>query len=131
VARYSGRVTRFGGFLDSTLDRGSEAALYFGLLYYYVARNSIPEILLIYLALVGSTLVSYTRARAEGIGVACQVGWFTRFERIAVLVIGLLLQQMTTALVVLAVGSIFTTVQRIAHVGRQLATERGSVMRET
>jgi CDP-diacylglycerol--glycerol-3-phosphate 3-phosphatidyltransferase len=123
VARYSGRVTHFGAFLDSTLDRGSEAALYLGLLYYYARQNSMPEILLIYLTIVGSTMVSYTRARAEGIGVACKVGWFTRFERIAVLVIGLLLQQMTTALIVLAVGSALTTVQRILHVQRQLASE--------
>ncbi len=126
LARQMGRVTRFGGFLDSTLDRISEAALYLGLLYFYAQQNSMPEILLIYLTIVGSFMVSYTRARAEGLGVSCRVGWFTRFERIAVLVIGLLIQQMMTALIILAVGSAITTVQRMLHVRRALEAKATS-----
>lgn len=119
VARLTGRVTAFGGFLDSTLDRVSEAALYFGLLYFYAQQGAAPEALLIYLTIVGSLLVSYTRARAEGIGVDCKVGLFTRLERVLVLALGLILQQMTTALVILAVGSWVTVLQRVLHVGRQ------------
>jgi len=131
LARYTGRVTRFGGFLDSTLDRMAEAALYFGLLYYYVQRDSMPEILLIFLTMVFSQMVSYTRARAEGIDVECKVGWFTRFERVAVLVLGLLLQQMLTALIILALGSALTTLQRILHVRAQLSNEEAVSARPT
>lgn len=119
VARLSGRVTAFGGFLDSTIDRVSEVALYFGLLYFYSQQGAAPETLLIYLTIVGSLLVSYSRARAEGVGVACKVGLFTRLERVLVLALGLILHQMTTALVILAVGSWVTTLQRILHVRRQ------------
>lgn len=119
VARLTGRVTVFGGFLDSTLDRVSEVVLYLGLLYFYTQQGAAPEILLIYLTIVGSLLVSYTRARAEGLGVACKVGLFTRLERVLVLALGLMLLQMTTALVILAVGSWLTVLQRILHVGRQ------------
>jgi len=119
VARSTGRVTRFGGFLDSTLDRVSEVALYFGLLYFYTQRGAAPEILLVYLTIAGSLLVSYTRARAEGVGLECKVGVFTRLERVLVLALGLLLLQMTTALVILAVGTALTVVQRVLHVARQ------------
>jgi CDP-diacylglycerol--glycerol-3-phosphate 3-phosphatidyltransferase len=119
VARSTGRVTVFGGFLDSTLDRVSEVALYFGLLYFYTQRNAAPEILLIYLTIAGSLLVSYTRARAEGAGLECKVGAFTRLERVLVLAFGLLLQQMTTALVILTVGTALTVAQRVLHVARQ------------
>lgn len=116
VARVTGRVTRFGGFIDSTLDRLSEAAVYFGLLYFYAQQGWIVEPLLIYLTIVGSFMVSYARARAEGLGLSCKVGLFTRLERILVLALGLLLVQVTTALIILAVGSLFTTLQRIMYV---------------
>ncbi len=119
VARSTGRVTRFGGFLDSTLDRVSEVTLYFGLLYFYTQRSAVPEILLIYLTIAGSLLVSYTRARAEGLGLECKVGMFTRLERVLVLALGLLLLQMTTALVILTAGTALTVVQRVLHVARQ------------
>ena len=85
--------SKFGGFLDSTLDRASEAVVYFGLLYAYL--NTTPpatvEPLLIFIATVGSLLVSYTRARVEGLGATMKDGWFTRLERIVVLVVGLVL----------------------------------------
>ncbi|OGO39752.1 MAG: hypothetical protein A2Z04_06235 [Chloroflexi bacterium RBG_16_57_9] len=116
VARATGRVTRFGGFIDSTLDRLSEGAVYFGLLYYYAQQGWIVEPLLIYLTIVGSFMVSYTRARAEGLGLSCKVGLFTRLERLLVLALSLLFVQMTTGLILLAVGSMFTTLQRIVYV---------------
>ncbi len=118
VARATGRVTRFGGFIDSTLDRLSEAVVYFGLLYYYAQQGWVVEPLLIYLTIVGSFMVSYTRARAEGLGLSCKVGLFTRLERILVLALSLLFMQVTTGLIILAVGSLFTTLQRIVYVWR-------------
>jgi len=119
LARLTDRVTPFGAFLDSTLDRCSEAALYLGLLAFYAGRGSRLEVILIYLTMVGSLLVSYTRARAEGLDIECKVGLFTRFERVVVLALGLLLGQMLPALGVLAVGSHLTALQRILHVWRE------------
>jgi CDP-diacylglycerol---glycerol-3-phosphate 3-phosphatidyltransferase len=124
LARTTGRVTRFGAFLDSTLDRYSEALLYFGLLLYYVRAGATVEPLLIFAATAGSLIVSYARARAEGIGVQCKEGLFTRFERIVVLVVGLLLNHVTWALWLLAVLTNLTAVQRIAYVWRKTAADK-------
>jgi len=90
LARYTNRVTPFGAFLDSSLDRYAEAALYGGLLWWYIQQGAHIEAMLVYAAIVGSIMVSYTRARAEGLGVECKVGLLTRFERIALLVLALL-----------------------------------------
>ncbi|GAP63437.1 MAG: CDP-alcohol phosphatidyltransferase family protein [Ardenticatenia bacterium] len=122
LARYTNRVTPFGAFLDSTLDRYAEAALYGGLLWWYMQQGAHVEAMLVYAAIVGSIMVSYTRARAEGIGVECKVGLFTRFERIAVLVFALLFNLLTPALVVLAIFSNVTALQRMWHVYRQAQT---------
>jgi len=118
LARFTGQVTSFGAFLDSTLDRFSESVLYFGLLFYYAQRGTLQQVLLIYATIVGSLLVSYTRARAEGLGIECKVGLFTRPERVTVLGAGLLLQQMPAALWVLSAGSALTAVHRMWHVWR-------------
>ncbi|MDQ7029955.1 MAG: CDP-alcohol phosphatidyltransferase family protein [Ardenticatenia bacterium] len=123
VARATGRVSPFGAFLDSTLDRWAEALLYGGLLWWFWQQNQGLEATLAYATIIGSLLVSYTRARAEGLGIECKVGWFTRFERIAILVLGLLLDQITFALVPLAVLSNFTALQRMWHVYHVLAGE--------
>jgi len=85
LARLGGRDTTYGAFLDSTLDRWAEIALYLGLLYWYTQRAARLEIVLIYLTIAGSLMVSYTRARAEGVGIECKVGLFTRTERILTL----------------------------------------------
>ena len=114
LARLRNRATRFGAFLDSTLDRFAEIALYLGLLYLY--RETTPETLLIYLTITGSLMVSYTRARAEGLGIECKVGLFGRFERLATLVLGLVLGQIRIALIILAVFSNLTALQRMWHV---------------
>ncbi len=116
LARMTGKVTPFGAFFDSTLDRFSEIALYLGLLYLY--RGATLETVLIYLTITGSLMVSYTRARAEGLGVECKVGFFSRLERMAVLVVGLILEQTLLALIVLAIFSNLTALQRIWHVRR-------------
>ena len=120
LARLTNEATKFGAFLDSTTDRWAEAAVYGGLLWLYTGQGAQLEVMLVYAAIIGSLLVSYTRARAEALGVECDVGIFTRFERLAVLGLGLLSQQMLIALVLLAVLSNFTAIQRIIHVYGQL-----------
>lgn len=120
LARLTNRVTKFGAFLDSTTDRWAEAFVYGGLLWWFMEQGLRVELMLTYAAIIGSLMVSYTRARAEGLGVDCKVGLFTRFERIAVLGVGLLFNQMYIALILLAVLSNFTAIQRIWHVNKQL-----------
>ncbi len=116
LARLTGKRSRFGAFLDSTMDRFSEAILYLGLLVFYTRAGAGREILLIYAAIVGSLMVSYTRARAEGLGLDCKVGLLTRFERAVVLVIALVLDQVPIGLWVLAILANFTAFQRMYHV---------------
>jgi CDP-diacylglycerol--glycerol-3-phosphate 3-phosphatidyltransferase len=122
LARTTGRVSSFGAFLDSTLDRFSEAALYLGLLLFFARQPSEPVALgLVYLAIVGSLMVSYTRARAEALGFDGKVGIFTRFERVLVLAVGLLVGQVVVALGALALVSFLTAFHRMWHVWRQAA----------
>ena len=99
LARSTNRTTRFGAILDSTLDRLAEAALLLGILVLYAREQSVTEVLVVGLALVGSLLVSYIRARAEGAGLECQEGLFTRAERVVVLALGLLLSQIDYVLI--------------------------------
>ncbi len=119
LARATGRTTKFGAFLDSSLDRYSDAALFLGLLAYCASQGSYHQIVLIGAALTGSLATSYTRARAEALGVTGEVGLFTRTERIVLLAIGLIANQMIVILWVIAVLSNFTALQRIYHVWRQ------------
>lgn len=113
IARAAGKVTPFGAFLDSVLDRWSEVMAFGGLLFWYTHAGKSTEVFLIYVALASSLLVSYTRARAEGIGAQCKGGAFTRLERVIVFVAGLILDQMTIALWILAVFATLTALQRI------------------
>lgn len=121
LARRTDRCTPFGAFLDSSLDRVAEILIYLGLLIY--AQNQGAEALyepwLVYLALTGSLMVSYTRARAEGAGFHTRSGWFTRLERLLVLWIGLLAGWIAPALWLIAAGAWMTTGQRIFEVWRQ------------
>jgi len=120
VARISGRSTRFGAILDSTFDRLSEAALFLGLLAYYANQGSFQEVVLVGAALVGSMLTSYVRARAEGLGLKCEVGLFTRPERVILLAIGLIFNQMLVILWIIAVLSNLVAWQRLFYVWQQL-----------
>jgi len=118
LARLTEQATEFGAILDSTVDRVSEAAILCGLLVWYMAAGASLEIVLIFVVLIGSFLVSYIRARAEGLGLECQVGWFTRAERIIVLAIGLLVGQVLIALWILVVFVYVTVIQRLIHLKR-------------
>lgn len=125
VARVRGMKTRFGAFLDSTLDRYSEAVLLGGVLVNQLVAHPQGQIqtgLLVVAALTGSLLVSYSRAKAEGkdIGVHGEVGWLPRPQRVVLLAAGLITGLVVPALWVLAIFTNVTTVQRILHVRRQL-----------
>jgi CDP-diacylglycerol--glycerol-3-phosphate 3-phosphatidyltransferase len=143
VARQSGGETRFGAFLDSTLDRLAEGLVLLGLLGFYLRnlvalvfepsrvleqfQNGLEPITWAVVgatagfALLGSFMVSYTRARAEGLGLDCKVGWFERPERLVLLIVAGLLKvfwAMSAALLLLALFSFVTAAQRVAHVYR-------------
>jgi CDP-diacylglycerol--glycerol-3-phosphate 3-phosphatidyltransferase len=124
LARSTNRITRFGAILDSTLDRLAEAALLLGIMVFYIKDGFILESLLAGIALPGSLLVSYVRARAESSGLECQVGLFTRAERVVVLALGLLLSQIDSiflviALAIVVVFSFITVGQRLFYVWQQ------------
>ena len=125
LARFTGQSTKMGALLDSTFDRISEAAVLFGLMVWYVrdpAGGSSLEIGLIFAVLVGSFLVSYIKARAEGLGWQCGVGLFTRSERVIVLAVALLVNQILIGLSVLTVFVFVTAAQRLVHVYKQSRT---------
>jgi CDP-diacylglycerol--glycerol-3-phosphate 3-phosphatidyltransferase len=133
LARGTNQVTHFGSVLDSTLDRVSEAVILLGISAFYLF-NPVAHfewiVLLIGVAILGSFLVSYVRARAEGIGLDCQVGIFTRTERVIILALGLLFSSIDMLLIIvlaiIAVMSLVTVVQRMAHVGNLLKKQRHS-----
>ncbi|MFN8592964.1 MAG: CDP-alcohol phosphatidyltransferase family protein [Thermomicrobiales bacterium] len=119
VARASGTVTKFGGFLDSTVDRYSEVVVYGGVLIYVLGGDDFRVgSLLIYAATAGSLLISYARARAEAAGYRASVGLLARPERVLILALGLMFNLLIPALWILAVGTHLTVITRMAHVWR-------------
>lgn len=118
LARTTQRQSIFGAFLDSLLDRYSEAAVLLALLVVFSLRHNLAAVILTYLVAIGSLLISYARARAEGVGLECKVGIAPRPERIIILGAGLLFNQTTTvaALVLLAIMTHVTALQRLYHV---------------
>jgi len=115
VARATDRVTRFGGFFDSVLDRYSDLALFMGLLVYYASINRFFYIVLTAIVMTGSVMVSYTRARAENSIPKCKVGFLERPERIVLIIIGALFNRMAQVLWVIAVLSNITVVHRMIY----------------
>jgi CDP-diacylglycerol--glycerol-3-phosphate 3-phosphatidyltransferase len=115
VARASSKVSVFGGFLDSTVDRYSEAVLFLGLLVYFLNAGNATAVVLIYAAIVGSLMISYARARAEAAGVKNEAGLLARPERVVLLGALLVLGYPVWALWILAIGTNLTAVQRIYH----------------
>ena len=131
VARLSNRVTRFGGFLDSVMDRYSDLVLLMGLLVYYASINRFGYIVLTAVVMTGSVMVSYTRARAENVIPKCKVGFLERPERIVLVIIGGLTGHMAPVLWVLAVFSNLTVIHRIFHtwkVARELEITENEVV---
>ena len=124
VARASNRVTKFGALYDSTLDRYAEIMIFFGIGYYFIIEQGISSTfamiagMAVFLGLGGSLMVSYVRARAEGLGFECKVGLMQRPERILLLSLGALISQTTlvVALVLIAVFANMTAFQRIYHI---------------
>lgn len=124
LARQMGQTTKFGAFLDSTLDRWAEVVMYVAISWVYLQTNDDLGAMLAIVALSMSLLVSYTRARAEGVGLQCKEGIFTRFERLVVLIAGLLFGQLTWALIIIAVLAGATAIQRILVTWRASNTAR-------
>lgn len=120
LARFSGKTTRFGALLDSTFDRLSEALLLIGILILYINGEHVLEILLVFAVMTGSFLISYIRARAEGLGIECKTGLFTRAERVIILALCLMINQIVIALIVLAFFTFITVVQRLVYAWQQL-----------
>src|SRR5918999_6263848 len=133
VARQTGQVTRFGGFLDSTFDRISDMAAFVGLMVFYARDTEYHSTLNVFLAgaaMMGSVLVSYTSARAESLIPKCDVGFLRRPERVVLLIIGALtthpgsqnpfLNRMPAVLWILAVGSFWTFAYRVYHTWREV-----------
>ncbi len=126
VARATNQISAFGAFLDSTLDRWAEVAIYFGMALALSRSGTTLDFILVYWAICGSLLVSYARARAQGIGLECKEGWFTRFERMAVIVLGLLTGQLTIANGLIAVLATLTAAQRLWYVWEKTQESRGT-----
>jgi CDP-diacylglycerol--glycerol-3-phosphate 3-phosphatidyltransferase len=124
LARATNRVTVFGAFLDSVCDRYAEAGVFLGLVWWYQSHADTTGVILAYLAVISSLMVSYARARSEGVGVqAAEVGIFQRPERIVALGIGFLLAAiypiaLQVVLALLTVLATLTVIQRVAHVAR-------------
>ena len=126
VARRTGRVTRFGAFFDSVIDRYSDMVLFLGLVLWYAKMDKILYAALVVLSLIGSIMTSYTRARAESLIPSCKVGFLERPERIVLLIIGALSNRMAAVLWVLAVLSNWAVAQRIFYTWQEgKAIERG------
>ncbi|MFN0279770.1 MAG: CDP-alcohol phosphatidyltransferase family protein [Pyrinomonadaceae bacterium] len=140
VARLTGKVTKYGSFLDSSLDRLSDMTVFFGIMIFYsrnVPQHSLLNVILAGLGMICSVMVSYTTARSEALGVKANVGFLQRPERIVLLIIGalstwdwssdfFLFNRMPQVLFVLAVGSLWTMIQRFLFIrSRLMALEDG------
>ena len=125
LARSTGQDSDFGALLDSVIDRVSEIVVLLGLLIYYARADSLEGTVLVYLAVGGSVMVSYLRARSEGLGIDCKIGIMTRPERVAALGFGLIVGHWLPIVTLIVLGviaglTILTTAQRLFHTGREL-----------
>ncbi len=122
VARESNLMSSFGAFLDSTLDRLSESAIFVGIVFFYASSSRPYEALIAGLAMTFSLMTSYTRARAEGLGFECEVGLLERAGRVVILSLFSLTGVLIAGVGLVAVGALVTTAQRIFHVRRLTRT---------
>jgi CDP-diacylglycerol---glycerol-3-phosphate 3-phosphatidyltransferase len=132
LARVENSQSDFGAFLDSLLDRYSEATILLALIYIFTIRQQTANVLLVYGVAIGSILISYARARAEALGLEAKVGIAPRPERVLILGAGLLINRETTviALVILAFLTHVTALQRLYHVWRQTRAESRDQQKE-
>lgn len=140
VARLTGRVTRYGSFLDSSLDRLSDMVAFFGIMMFYAGNSPQHSLLNVFLAglgMIASVMVSYTTARSEALGVKANVGFLQRPERIVLLIIGALstwdwnsqnffANRMPQVLWVLAIGSVWTMIQRMIFIRSEFRRTDGA-----
>ena len=122
VARESNLMSSFGAFLDSTLDRLSESAIFVGIVFFYASSSRPYEALLAGVAMSFSLMTSYTRARAEGLGFECEIGLLERAGRVGILSLLSLTGFLIVGVGLVAVGALVTTAQRIFHVRRLTKT---------
>jgi CDP-diacylglycerol--glycerol-3-phosphate 3-phosphatidyltransferase len=139
VARKTGNVTRFGSFLDSSLDRLSDMVVFLGIIAFYASntpQHSLLNVILAGVAMMASVMVSYTTARSEGLGVKANVGFLQRPERVVLLIIGALstwdwnsgvfwFNRMPQVLWVLAVGSVWTLIHRMYYIWTEFRKMEG------
>lgn len=123
LARLRGTPKRFGAFFDSVIDRYDELVLLEALVLYFYNQSDLTGVVLTFLAVLGSVMVSYTRARAEGLGLDAKTGILTRIERSIVLIIGLLFAKPIFSVGIIAVLANITAIQRIAKVWQQSKAE--------
>lgn len=125
VARTNGKTSRFGAFLDSVLDRYSDSAILLAISWNLTSRGNYTAVLLCLGTLVGAFLISYTRARAEGLGEKCNHGLMERPERVILISFGAIANLIVPVLWILFVLTHFTVLQRIYHVWKLTGDERG------
>ena len=128
LARLANRVSAFGAFLDSVVDRYSDLVVLTGVVLYYHRAADTAGVLLTMVALVGTIMTSYTKARAQSIGLACEIGLIERPERLILLIAGATFNALTPAIVALAVLTNVTALQRIFYT-RRAAAVREDVLR--
>src|SRR5580698_3335835 len=124
VARREGKVTAFGAFFDSTLDRYADMSLYMGLLVYYAVNGRSKYVVLAAVATAGSVMVSYARARAESLIPTCKVGFMERPERMVLLMLGGFFNRMAPVLWVIAVVATLTVIHRIVYTWQETKAGR-------
>ena len=129
LARMTGRASKFGALLDSVVDRVSEAVALFGVLAFYLISDNDIGAALAYAAIIGSLMVSYMRARSEGLGIECKVGVMTRPERVAAIGFGLIAAHWIPVVMPVVLGTIgaltaFTAVHRLIHTSRAISSSQ-------
>jgi CDP-diacylglycerol---glycerol-3-phosphate 3-phosphatidyltransferase len=124
VARELHAETKFGGFWDSVIDRFSDIALFFGLIYLYSTRGRTDYVMITAIAMMFAIMTSYTRARAESLIAKCKVGFMERPERIVLFMIGAFTNRMAAVMWVIGVLSVFTVADRIIYTYRELRDPR-------
>ncbi len=123
MARLLGHSSKYGAFIDSVSDRYAELVLLLGLLILYIKQDNLMACILVFAAAIGSVMVSYVKARAEGLGYSAKIGILTRVERMIVMIVCLIINFPIVALWIIAVLANFTAVQRILFVRKQTLAE--------